>query len=97
MVVGTIVPGTGIFRHEHRPSNQFRAVSERNEHRGKPRTATETPKHPLPQAEIDAAAFHTYGLDPEQTKFVLDDFHRVGNPRVMDEAYFESCWSSTTT
>ena len=55
-------------------------MSERNEHRGKPRTATETPKHPLPQAEIDAVAFHAYGLDRVQTKFVLDDFHRVGNP-----------------
>lgn len=25
----------------------------------------------------------------EQTAFVLDDFHRVQNPRVMDEDYFE--------
>ncbi|WP_455448475.1 Eco57I restriction-modification methylase domain-containing protein [Natrinema thermotolerans] len=41
------------------------------------------------QAEIDAAAFHAYGLDREDTKFVLDDFHRVENPRLMDEAYFE--------
>lgn len=41
------------------------------------------------QAELDAAAFHAYGLDREQTAFVLSDFHRVGNPRVMDEAYFD--------
>ena len=41
------------------------------------------------QAEIDAAAFHAYGLNKEETEFVLDDFHRVQNPRVMDEAYFE--------
>ena len=41
------------------------------------------------QAEIDAAAFHAYGLDKEETEFVLDDFHRVENPRVMDDAYFE--------
>jgi len=40
------------------------------------------------QAEIDAA-FHAYGLDRDQTKFVLDDFHRVQNPRLMDEDYFE--------
>jgi type I restriction-modification system DNA methylase subunit len=40
------------------------------------------------QAELDAAAFHAYGLDREQTAFVLDDFHRVQNPRVMDEDYF---------
>ncbi|AKH98042.1 Eco57I restriction-modification methylase domain-containing protein [Halanaeroarchaeum sulfurireducens] len=41
------------------------------------------------QAELDAAAFHAYGLDREQTAFVLDDFHRVQNPRMMDEDYFE--------
>jgi type I restriction-modification system DNA methylase subunit len=41
------------------------------------------------QAEIDAAAFHAYGLDYDQTAFVLDDFHRVQNPRLMDEDYFE--------
>ena len=41
------------------------------------------------QAELDAAAFHAYGLDREQTAFVLDDFHRVQNPRIMDEDYFE--------
>jgi hypothetical protein len=41
------------------------------------------------QAELDAAAFHAYGLDREQTSFVLDDFHRVQNPRIMDEDYFD--------
>jgi hypothetical protein len=41
------------------------------------------------QAEIDAAAFHAYGLDDEQTAFVLDDFHQVQNPRIMDENYFD--------
>lgn len=41
------------------------------------------------QAELDAAAFHAYGLNREQTNFVLDDFHRVQNPRLMDEDYFE--------
>jgi hypothetical protein len=40
------------------------------------------------RAEIDAAAFHAYGLDREETQFVLDDFHRVQNPRVMTEDYF---------
>lgn len=40
------------------------------------------------QAELDAAAFHAYGLDREQTAFVLDDFHRVQDPRLMDEDYF---------
>jgi hypothetical protein len=41
------------------------------------------------QAEIDAAAFHAYGLDREQTAFVLDDFHQVQNPRLMDDQYFK--------
>lgn len=41
------------------------------------------------QAELDAAAFHAYGLDREQTAFVLDDFHQVQNPRLMDDVYFE--------
>jgi ATP/maltotriose-dependent transcriptional regulator MalT len=27
--------------------------------------------------------------DRDQTAFVLDDFHRVRDPRIMDEAYFE--------
>ncbi|RDZ44452.1 type II restriction endonuclease subunit M [Haloferax sp. Atlit-10N] len=41
------------------------------------------------QAEIDAAAFHAYGLDRRDTEFVLDDFHRVNKPRVMTEEYFD--------
>jgi len=41
------------------------------------------------QAEIDAAAFHAYCLDKEETKFVLDNFHRVENPRLMTEDYFD--------
>lgn len=41
------------------------------------------------QAEIDAAAFYAYGLNQEETQFVLDDFHRVENPRLMTEEYFD--------
>jgi len=41
------------------------------------------------QAELDAAAFHAYGLDREQTKFILDDFYQVNNPRRMTDEYFE--------
>lgn len=41
------------------------------------------------QAELDAGAFHAYGLDREQTKFVLDDFYRVRNPRRMTDDYFD--------
>lgn len=41
------------------------------------------------QAELDAAAFHAYGLDRDQSEFILADFHRVQSPRIMDEDYFE--------
>ena len=41
------------------------------------------------QAEMDAGAFHAYGLDREQTKFVLDDFYQVQNPRRMTDEYFD--------
>jgi len=51
--------------------------------------ATEIDERRELQAEIDAAAFHAYGLGREETAFVLDDFHRVQNPRLMDEDYFE--------
>lgn len=39
------------------------------------------------QAESDAAAFHAYDLDREQTAFVLDDFHRVENPRLIEDNF----------
>jgi hypothetical protein len=41
------------------------------------------------QAEIDAAAFHAYDLDRRDVEFILDDFHRVSDPRVMTEDYFD--------
>jgi len=40
------------------------------------------------RAEIDAAALHAYGLNYEDAEFILDDFHRVRDPRLMDEDYF---------
>lgn len=52
-------------------------------------TATDMSERLEVQAELDAAAFHAYGLDHDQTGFVLDDFHRVQDPRLMDEDYFE--------
>jgi hypothetical protein len=42
------------------------------------------------QAEIDAAAFHAYGLNAAETEFVLDDFYKVNSPRLMTDEYFES-------
>jgi hypothetical protein len=50
--------------------------------------ATEPGERKRLRAEIDAAAFHAYGLDREETQFILDDFHRVQNPRLMTEDYF---------
>lgn len=41
------------------------------------------------RAEVDAAAFHAYGLDREETAFLLDDFHRIDNPQLMTEEYFD--------
>lgn len=41
------------------------------------------------QAEIDAAAFHSYGLKRQDVQFVLNDFHRVQDPRLMTEDYFD--------
>jgi hypothetical protein len=42
------------------------------------------------QAEIDAAVFHAYGLERADVQFVLEDFHRVENPRLMTEEYFDT-------
>jgi hypothetical protein len=41
------------------------------------------------QSEIDAAAFHAYGLERRDVKFVLDEFHKVSQPRVMTKEYFD--------
>jgi hypothetical protein len=51
--------------------------------------ATEQDERERLRAEIDGAAFHAYGLDRDETKFVLDDFHRVRDPRLMTEDYFD--------
>ncbi len=40
------------------------------------------------QAEIDAAAMHAYGMEREQAAFVVEQYHRVQNPRVRDDDYF---------
>lgn len=51
--------------------------------------ATDPEERKRLQAEIDAAAFHAYGLDSEETRFVCEDFHRVQNPRLMTDEYFD--------
>ena len=41
------------------------------------------------RAEIDVAAFQAYGIDREQAAFIVENVHRVQNPRIMTERYFE--------
>jgi len=65
------------------------AFAEMRERLGGLDPATEPSERERLRAEIDAAAFHAYGLDREETAFVLDDFHRVQSPRLMTESYFE--------
>ncbi|MFB6075480.1 MAG: hypothetical protein ABEJ89_10750, partial [Haloarculaceae archaeon] len=67
--------------------NEFKEMRDRL---GEIEPATDMDERREVQAELDAAAFHAYGLDREQAAFVLDDFHRVQNPRLMDEDYFKS-------
>jgi len=51
--------------------------------------ATDPDERERIQAELDAGAFHAYGLDREQTAFILDDFYQVQNPRRMTDEYFD--------
>jgi len=50
---------------------------------------TKTKEREETRAETDAAAMHAYGLNRRDVEFILDDFHRVSNPRVMTEDYFK--------
>lgn len=51
--------------------------------------ATDPDEREKIQAELDAASFHAYGLDRDQTAFILDDFHQVRNPRRMTDEYLD--------
>jgi len=51
--------------------------------------ATDPDEREQVQAELDAASFHAYGLNREQTEFILDDFYQVNNPRRMTDEYFD--------
>jgi hypothetical protein len=51
--------------------------------------ATEEGERRQLQAEIDAGAFHAYELENEETEYILDNFRRVEDPRMMTESYFE--------
>ena len=65
------------------------AFAEMRERLGGLDPATDPEERERLRTEIDAAAFHAYGLGRDETKFILDDFHRVQNPRLMTESYFE--------
>lgn len=65
------------------------AFGEMRERLGGIEPATDEDERQRLQAEIDAAAFHAYGLDRRDTEFMLDDFHRVRDPRIMTEEYFD--------
>jgi hypothetical protein len=79
-----------IWRRAARLNCYGEAFAEMRERLGGIEPATETAERRRLQAEIDAAAFHAYGLEREQTAFVVENFHRVQNPRMVDEAYFGS-------
>ncbi|QAU14563.1 type II restriction endonuclease subunit M (plasmid) [Halorubrum sp. BOL3-1] len=65
------------------------AFEEMRERLGGVDPVTEEDERRQLRAEIDAAAFHAYRLGPEEMQFVLDDFHLVDNPRLMDREYLE--------
>ena len=66
--------------------NQFAEMRERLE--GVEPVQTQEERQ-IVQAELDAAALHAYGLGESEVKFVLEDFNRVKQPRMMDENYFD--------
>lgn len=65
------------------------AFAEMRERLGGITPATDKEERKRLQAEIDAAAFHAYGLDRNKAAFVLEDFHQVQNPRLMTDGYFK--------
>ncbi|QIO25022.1 Eco57I restriction-modification methylase domain-containing protein [Haloarcula sp. JP-L23] len=46
------------------------------------------------RTQLDAATFHAYGLDRNETEFLLGDFHQVNNPRMMTDEYFQAVLES---
>lgn len=78
-----------IWRRAARLNCYGGAFAEMRDRLGDIDPATDPNEREIVQAELDAAAFHAYGLDREQTAFVLDDFHRVRDPRRMTDGYFD--------
>lgn len=65
------------------------AFEEMRERLGGIEPATDEDEHRKLQAETDAAALHAYGVNRRDAEFILNDFHRVSNPRIMTEGYFD--------
>ena len=63
--------------------------AEMRERLGGIEAATEESERRTVQAEMDAAAFCAYDLDRGDVEFILEDFHKVQHPRMMNEEYFE--------
>ena len=78
-----------IWRRAARLNCYGEAFAEMRERLGGIEPATDPDEREVVQAELDAAAFHAYGLDREQTAFVLDDFYQVSNPRRMTDEYLK--------
>lgn len=78
-----------IWRRSAKLNCYGEGFEEMRERLGNIDAATDPEEREETQAELDAAAFHAYGLNQEQTSFILDDFHRVRDPRRMTENYFD--------
>lgn len=78
-----------IWRRAARLNCYGEAFAEMRDRLGGVDPATDSNEREHLRAEIDAAAFHAYSLDRDETRFVINDFHRVQNPRLMTEDYFD--------
>jgi hypothetical protein len=65
------------------------AFEEIRERLGGIQPATNNDQRQRLRAEIDGAAMHAYGLNSDDVQFILDDFHRVSDPKLMTEEYFD--------
>jgi len=66
-----------------------KAFEEMRERLGGIDVVTDTKKRNELRAEIDAAAFHAYGLTRRDAEFVLNSFHTVQSPRIMTPEYLD--------
>ncbi|MFC6954932.1 Eco57I restriction-modification methylase domain-containing protein [Halorubellus litoreus] len=88
-----LTEGDALFKYiSHRAARlncYGKEFAEMRERLGGINPATNTEERRDVQAELDAAAFHAYELSRQEVEYILNDFHRVSNPRIMTEDYFE--------